>query len=320
MAQANVLAIHALEELRAALSRFADEAQQALASAAQEARRIQDWLAERQAHWQREVRRREEILRQAEAALRRCQDTVYYDPETGRSYRPDCSGYEMQALRARTYLAEAQAELESVIRWARLVQQTAADYERQAQRLASQLAHDLPKATALLSRSLAALQLYAAMRPFSAESTATASAAPAPLSGASETVPSGQWVEQGLQDVPLEQIDLSDSYVHGPEDYHKVAYQEMREGVLKLEEVVRPAAQAGADGDHFTQMDAEQGLDYPHGYRRVYDAFYGSSEPIRLERVGDVYKVTGGYHRLLVAKELGLRTIPASVIALVAPE
>ena len=59
---ANVLAIHALDELRSALGAFSSEAQQVLGAAAQEIQRTQDWLAERQAHWQREVRRREDIL------------------------------------------------------------------------------------------------------------------------------------------------------------------------------------------------------------------------------------------------------------------
>lgn len=163
MAQANVLAVHALEELRAALSRFGSDTQQALAAVDRELRRVQDWLAERQAHWRREVHRREEILHQAQAALQRCQAQVHYDPKTGRTYRPDCSAYEVQALRARTYLAEAQAELENVIRWTHVVQQAATDHQRQAQRLTGLLVNDLPKATGLLDRSVVTLQAYQAI-------------------------------------------------------------------------------------------------------------------------------------------------------------
>lgn len=162
-AQANVLAIHALDELRGALNRFGDEAQQTLATASQETRRVLDWLAERHAHWQRELRRRQEMLQQAQAALARCQSQVMYDRDTGRRSQPDCSSFQAQVQQARAYVAEAQAELDNVRRWLSLVQQAVADYERQAQRLAGLLASDLPKATGLLDRSVATLQAYQAI-------------------------------------------------------------------------------------------------------------------------------------------------------------
>ena len=78
---------------------------------------------------------------------------------------------------------------------------------------------------------------------------------------------------------------------------------------------MRPAVRQGADGDDFARLDAERGLAYEHGYRRVYDAFYGN-DAIRLERVGDTYQVVNGYHRLFVARELGLATVPARVAGL----
>jgi hypothetical protein len=122
-----------------------------------------------------------------------------------------------------------------------------------------------------------------------------------------------EWADQGIRDVPLAQVDLRDSPVHDTSDFHKVSREEMVEGFRKLEEEVRPAVERGATGDYFSQLDKEQGLDYEHGYRRVYDAFYGDS-CIRLEKVGDSYAVVNGYHRLAVARELGLKTVPAQVI------
>lgn len=162
-AQANVLAIHALDELRGALNRFGGEAQQTLAAASQETRRVLEWLVERHAHWQRELRRRQEMLQQAQAALSRCQSQATYDRETGRRSQPDCSSFQAQVQQARACVAEAQAELDNVRRWLSLVQQAVADYERQAQRLAGLLASDLPKATGLLDRSVATLQAYQAI-------------------------------------------------------------------------------------------------------------------------------------------------------------
>jgi hypothetical protein len=122
-----------------------------------------------------------------------------------------------------------------------------------------------------------------------------------------------EWVDRSIQDVPVDQVDLSDSPVKDTDDFHKVSREEMVEGFRKLEEEVRPAVAEGANGDHFSRLDQERGLDYEHGYRRVYDAFYGNSA-IRLEKAGDDYNVINGYHRLAVARELGLSTVPARVI------
>lgn len=187
-AQANILAIHALDELRGALNRFGGEAQQTLAAASQEIRRVLDWLVGRHAHWQRELQRRQEILRQAQAALSRCRSQVTYDRETGRSSQPDCSGLEAQVQQARAYVAEAQAELDNVLRWLSLVQQAVADYERQAQRLAGLLASDLPKATGLLDRSVATLQAYQAI----SVAPGTPSAGSGSTTGGTSTT-SGAW-------------------------------------------------------------------------------------------------------------------------------
>lgn len=148
---ANVLAIHALDELKGALARFGGEAREALEAAEREIRRTLEWLEERHAHWQREVRRRQEDVRRARAALERCQAAARYDPQTGRHHVPDCSRYEYALREAQTHLHEAEVELQNVRQWSRQVQQAAGDYQRQAQRLAAMLNDDMPKATALSS-------------------------------------------------------------------------------------------------------------------------------------------------------------------------
>jgi hypothetical protein len=121
-------------------------------------------------------------------------------------------------------------------------------------------------------------------------------------------------MDLGIRDVPLADIDLSDSPVHGPDDFRKVSEPDMREGLRKLAEVVLPAVAGGLRAQHFDRLDAERGLDYEHGYRRVFDAFYGN-DAIRLERTKDRYVVVNGYHRLTLARALGWLTVPARVIA-----
>jgi hypothetical protein len=123
------------------------------------------------------------------------------------------------------------------------------------------------------------------------------------IRGKQDTPREGEWIDRGIQEVPVDEINLSDSPVHDENDFKKVAHDDMVEGFRKLEEEVRPAVEKGADGDYFSKLDEERGLDYEHGYRRVYDAFYGN-DAIRLNKDGATYSVVNGYHRLAVAKEL----------------
>ncbi|MFQ5342053.1 MAG: hypothetical protein ACE5F6_10960 [Anaerolineae bacterium] len=197
---ANVLAIHALEELKVALGRFGGEAQAALRTAEQEIRRTLEWLQERQAHWEREVRRRQEEVRQARAALERCRASARHDPKTGRSHVPDCSRYEHALAQARGCLREAEAELRNVREWSRQVQQTAADYQRQAQRLAAMLSNDLPKATALLGRKITTLQPYVAMTAPAGQAGMRPAASPFQRAGGMAQAQGSQWHTAGQPD------------------------------------------------------------------------------------------------------------------------
>lgn len=128
-----------------------------------------------------------------------------------------------------------------------------------------------------------------------------------------DTLKKGDWVDIGIRDVPLSKIDQSDSPVKGIADFKKVSYPEMVRGFHALETEVRPALENGANADDFRTMDAKNGIEYAKGVQRVYESFYGQ-ESIRLEKVGDSYKVINGYHRLYVANELKISTVPARVI------
>jgi hypothetical protein len=182
---ANVLSVQALEDLKAALARFGGEAHEALNAAQLEIRRTLDWLAERLQYWQNEVRRRQQLLAQAQAALARCRASGMRDPKTGAYREPPCTAEWEAARQAEARLREAEAELRSVQHWKQAVEQAAADYGRQAGRLATQLNCELPKASALLGRKVATLQSYVLMG-------APAASAPPPVTPAFTTTPPGQ--------------------------------------------------------------------------------------------------------------------------------
>jgi hypothetical protein len=163
--KANVLSIQALEDLKGALGCFGSEAQEVLNATALEIRRTQDWLAERQGYWQSEAHRRQEVLAKANAALATCRASRYRDPKTGAYYEPPCTAQLEAVRKAQEYLTKAETELRNVQQWTRLVQQAVADFQRQAQRMATLLGNDLSKAIALLGRSVTILQSYAAIVP-----------------------------------------------------------------------------------------------------------------------------------------------------------
>jgi len=130
-----------------------------------------------------------------------------------------------------------------------------------------------------------------------------------------ETESHSEWVDRGIQNVPLDKIDFSDNYVKGPADFqHGSSFSEMAQGMKTLENDVRPAVERGGGVDYFRQLDQQRGLDYSHGSLRAYDTFYGKNA-ISLAKIGDRYQVAnGGYHRLYVARELHMQSVPAHVI------
>jgi len=164
MPSAHVLSIQALEEFKGHLTRFKAQAQEIFNATEIEIRRTLDWLQERLTYWRNEVRRRQEILAQAERALAACRAGGWYD-KNGYYHEPPCTAQWEAVRRARVYLAEAEAELRTVQEWTRLVERQAEEYHRQARRLKAWLDGELPKANAFLERKITTLQSYVAMGP-----------------------------------------------------------------------------------------------------------------------------------------------------------
>lgn len=120
------------------------------------------------------------------------------------------------------------------------------------------------------------------------------------------------WVERGIQNVPVADLPWPEG-VNGPEDFdHHISYDDAVDATEQLESI-KPQIAQGLDSGDFAAQDAANGLDYEHGKQRVYDLFYGS-QSIRLNKDGDAYSIVHGRHRVYVAKELGLDSIPADVV------
>ena len=299
---ANVKSVAAIAEFKGALARFRNEMLNALRDIGHEIQNTMAWLEERKAHWQRHVEEcRNEVL-DAQRALADCKNSGYYDDD-GDYVEPDCSAYEDRLDRAYRELRKAEEELANVYAWIKRVGEEAEGYRREASRLHTMLQHSVPGAEVRLGTILDELNAYLKVTTASGIQTPT-------VSGGSPN--SGSWTERGIVNVPVDQIDLSQSSVAGDSDFIKVSRKQMEDGFKKLGEVVLSAVANGADKEFFRQMDNEKGLDYSSGYQRVYEAFFGN-EPVRLVKDGDSYQVVNGFHRLFVARELGVGSIPASV-------
>ena len=131
-----------------------------------------------------------------------------------------------------------------------------------------------------------------------------------------ETESPNKWVDNGIQNVPVDKVDISDSHVKGPEDFEKVSYEEMKRGTEVMTNFVKPNVESGWTASEFRAYDQAKNLDYQHGTLKIYDAFYGRN-PISVCKVGDSYTIAnGGYHHMYIAKDMELETVPARVYEL----
>ena len=89
---------------------------------------------------------------------------------------------------------------------------------------------------------------------------------------------------------------------------------EMKAGLEKLQEMLPIVERGeGTSKDYWASFDTQKGLDYEHGYQRIYEAFYGD-DAIRLNHNGNQYDIVNGRHRIWLAKRMGITNLPARVI------
>lgn len=70
------------------------------------------------------------------------------------------------------------------------------------------------------------------------------------------------------------------------------------------------------ESEYWQAVDQEAGVDYRDGLQRVFETVYGESDAIRIDPDGNGgWHISNGRHRLLVAKEMGLKQVPVIVYA-----
>jgi hypothetical protein len=99
----------------------------------------------------------------------------------------------------------------------------------------------------------------------------------------------------------------------GELSFEKVTRDDVAWGLDQLKTVVEPALEMGKGADYFASRDKAEGLSGERSYSGVYNWFYNSDHAIKLTRASGGYVVSNGYHRLAVARELGIHNLPAVV-------
>lgn len=289
MPSVSITDIRALSEFGGKLSRSRERSLALADEGSARGRQAVDQIRNRVEHWQHRCSELRNRVASIEADLRACEQRD-----------ASCGAIARALAEARNQLARAEDALKLAQR-ARSQAEAAFDrLQHSTQQFKNSLVGRVHEATADLAVLTGRATDYTSARD-SGASTGSVSTLLTPVGGTP------------LMSVPVSRIDLTDSSVIGPSSYQKVAYDEMRRGMNQLDEVVLPAVRQGADGDYFTRLDESRSLDYEHGYRQVYDSFFGDSGILLDARPDGSYGVINGYHRIHLAQELNWLTIPARV-------
>ncbi len=243
------------------------------------------------AHLARETERIAEVLRcrrveceSAERALKSCR-------EAGSG---DCSGAAQAAAKARSRLERSESAL-------RTIESAEAPLRAACLRLRREISESVQRAGVVLREASGDAAEYL---------QAQGSVAPPGSNGNAR----GTKAAEGVAFVPLSQIDTSDRNI-GSEDFGKgYSPADLTWAYHALHEVVLPAVGRGEGVDYFQKRDASEGLSGTRSYTDTYLGFLGPDNAIRLNRAGDRYQVANGYHRIWVARNMGLDSIPARVV------
>jgi hypothetical protein len=154
---ARVDSVDALKYFRAALVKFAETANVALADAEGEVQRVLVWLeTEAPTYWGGQVRKRHEAVEKAKDAVR--QKKLFKSP-TGSTQ--SAVEEEKQLRIAQKRLEEAEGKLQAVRRYTPRLQKEISIYKGGVQRLGTTVSADLPVAISRLDKMCGAIEAYA---------------------------------------------------------------------------------------------------------------------------------------------------------------
>ncbi len=116
-----------------------------------------------------------------------------------------------------------------------------------------------------------------------------------------------------IQDVSIAELPEPEG-ISGSEDFTKYSSETLQSGIEKLQEM-KPVIDNGTgnSSDYWYNYDQAHGLDVPNGYQIVYDSYYGDDH-IRVEKDGDNCDIINGRHRIWLAQQMGVESLPMEVV------
>ncbi|HVX86710.1 MAG TPA: hypothetical protein VH253_18150 [Phycisphaerae bacterium] len=154
--QVNVEDFEVFRQFRAALLKFAQVVDKALAHADGEIGRMRSWLeTEQGTFWQGQLRKRREMVTQARDAVR--QKKLYLD-STGR--RPSAVEEEKVLAKCLRAVEEAEFKIEAVKKALPRLEKEAGIYRGGVSRLMGDMTVEIPRAVTLLDRLAGSLEAY----------------------------------------------------------------------------------------------------------------------------------------------------------------
>ena len=152
---ANVTSVEALSSFRAALLRFAEDAEAALVALLLEGRRPVDWVQDDRArYWPDQARKASDAVSEARLALDRCQIKI-----SGEDARY-CYDERKALEKAKRRLQLCEEKIQAVRRWRAQMHKEFEEFQVQIARLRRYLENDLPRAVAAVERMAGALGKY----------------------------------------------------------------------------------------------------------------------------------------------------------------
>ncbi len=304
--------LSALADMRTALKRFGVNMISTLDQIEMRLRRNEESLKDKLNVDKSAVERCTRELEHARDAL--CDRENSDDEDDGES--PDCS-YEQDAV------YQAQADLESLEQQLAFTRQVCGratkqfqEYRLLAGRTKKMMNTEVAQAQALLHTKVTSIENYKNVVAESASEFSDISSTATYVPSAPAVVTSsntGHWVEMGIVNFNLNGIQNVEGISSGA-DFKKVSKDEMEAGLNKYTEMKGLIDSGEGDNrDYWTAVDKKLGLTYAEGYQRIYEAFYGS-EPIRVTKDGESYTIENGRHRIWLAKQMGITSLPASVV------
>jgi len=120
----------------------------------------------------------------------------------------------------------------------------------------------------------------------------------------------------GIQNVELSKLKHFPDNIKGPQDFGgRFPYESVQHHMRQLDSTVRPLVEQGYTNDQFQELDRQHGLSNVKGLAATYSIFYGS-DAIKAEydSATNTYNMGDGNHRLFVAKEMGLTSLPVRIM------